>query len=62
MIGRRVIFFAAIAGICLLLAPFTPSEFRVVNEIMAGVAAFWAVAIGIEDVLRIRELRQRERD
>ena len=59
-VGRRVVFFLAIAGICLLLAPVTPTEFRFLNEWMAGVATFWAVAIGIEDVLHARDLRGRD--
>ena len=58
-IGRRVVFFLAIAGLCLLLAPVTPPEFRSLNEWMAAVAAFWAVAIGVEDVLHLRDLRRR---
>lgn len=59
-IGRRVLFFAAIAAICITLAPVVPSEFRWLSEWMAGLSAFWAIAIGIEDVVHVRELRRRE--
>jgi arginine exporter protein ArgO len=50
MLSRRVWFFLGVAAACLAMLPPTPSEFRVVNIIMAVLALFWAVALGIEDV------------
>lgn len=49
-VGRRPLFFAALAAICLGLVPATPAEFRWVNFTMAGLALLWAVAIGIEEI------------
>lgn len=49
-IGRRPLFFAGLCVVCLLLIPPTPAEFRWLNLAMAGLALFWAVALGIEDV------------
>ena len=53
-IGRRPVFFAVVAMVCLVLLPVTPSEFRWVNYAMAGLAAFWAVALAIEDLSHTR--------
>jgi hypothetical protein len=53
-IGRRPVFFAIVAMVCLVLLPVTPSEFRWVNIAMAGLAAFWAVALAIEDLSHTR--------
>lgn len=50
-IGRRSLFFAAVAAVCLALLPATPSEFRWVNVAMMGLALLWAIAIGIEEVV-----------
>jgi hypothetical protein len=49
-IGRRTLFFAGLAVVCMALLPATPSEFRWVNFAMAGLALLWAVALGIEEV------------
>jgi hypothetical protein len=49
-LGRRTLFFAATALVCLLLVPAMPSEFRWVAWFSAGLAAFWAVALGLEDL------------
>ena len=49
--GRRPLFFGATCLICLLLIPATPAEFRWVNYVAAGLAAFWAVMMGIEVLL-----------
>jgi arginine exporter protein ArgO len=49
-LSRRVWFFLGVAGVCLAMLPPTPSEFRLVNVVMAAVALFWAVAIAIEDM------------
>lgn len=49
-LGRRTLFFAATAFISVLLVPAMPSEFRWVAWFSAGLGAFWAVALGIEDL------------
>jgi hypothetical protein len=54
-IGRRPLFFLATALVCVLMIPPTPSEFRWVNISMAGLALFWAVLLGIEDVVTHRD-------
>ena len=46
--GRRPLFYAVVTVICLLLIPLTPAEFRGVNYFAAGLAAFWAVMLGLE--------------
>lgn len=50
-VGRRPLFFAGVATVCLALLPETPLEFRWVNLAMAGLALLWAIAIGIEEVV-----------
>jgi hypothetical protein len=49
-LGRRTLFFAATALVCLLLVPAMPPEFRWVAWFSAGLAAFWAVALALEDL------------
>ena len=46
--GRRPLFFAIVAVICLLLAPVTPAEDRWVNYVAAGLAAFWSILLALE--------------
>lgn len=58
-IGRRPVFFAALCLICLILIPATPEEFWWVNYSMAGLAAFWSVVIGLEDISAGREAERR---
>ena len=58
-IGRRPLFFAGCAVVNLLLLPFTPAEFRWVNLSMAGLAAFWAILIAIEEVSKARQAKRR---
>src|SRR5438105_3908499 len=41
--GRRPLFFAVVAILCLVLIPATPAEFRWVNYFSTGLALFWAV-------------------
>jgi hypothetical protein len=53
-IGRRPVFFAVVAIVCLALMPVTPSEFRWLNEAMAALAVFWAVMLGLEDLAHTR--------
>jgi hypothetical protein len=46
--GRRPMFFALTAVICLILAPGAPAEFRWVNYVTAGLAVFWSLMLWIE--------------
>jgi hypothetical protein len=41
--------------ICLAMLIPTPSEFWPLNLFMAGLSLFWAILLGIEDVLGRRE-------
>jgi hypothetical protein len=50
-VGRRSLFFAGVAAVCLVLLPATPSEFRWLNLAMAGLALVWAIAIGVEEIV-----------
>jgi hypothetical protein len=50
-IGRRPIFFFALVVVSLALYFPTPSEFRWVCLFLASLAGFWAVALGVEDLL-----------
>ncbi len=54
-IGRRSSFFLATTLVCVLMIPPTPNEFRWVNLMMAGLALFWAVLLGIESVVAHRD-------
>lgn len=57
-LSRRALFFFAVAVVFLLMIPPTPLEFRWLNLAMAGLALFWAVLLGIEDLAtRRRTLR-----
>jgi hypothetical protein len=49
-IGRRSLFFAAAALVCVFLVPATPPDFRWVAWFTAGLGAFWAVLLAIEDL------------
>jgi hypothetical protein len=51
-IGRRAAFFAIMAAVCAVLIPVTPPEFRWVAWFATGLASFWALALGAEDVAR----------
>ncbi len=51
-IGRRSLFFGAIAVVCVLLVPFTPGELRWVDWSAACLGGFWALLFAIEDSLR----------
>ena len=50
-IGRRPLFFFAAALACALLVPATPPELRWVNWVTAGIGAFWAVVLALEELL-----------
>ena len=49
-IGRRPIFFALAALVCVALVPATPSDLRWVTWITAGLGAFWAILLAIDDL------------
>jgi hypothetical protein len=49
-IGRRAAFFAVMSGVCAGLVPATPPEFRWVSWFGAGLALFWALALGAEEL------------
>ncbi len=57
-IGRRPLFFAALAVINLALIPATPAEFRWLNLVMGGLAAFWSVTLGLEELSNAAQGRQ----
>jgi hypothetical protein len=58
-LSRRTLFFLLLAVICLAMIPMTPTEFRVLNLAMAGLALFWAVALALEDLSHARERNRR---
>ena len=49
-IGRRAAFFAVIAMVSVALVPATPPEFRWVAWFAAGLAAFWAISLGAQEL------------
>jgi hypothetical protein len=49
-VGTRAWFFAAICVVCLLLYYPTPADLRGVPLFGAGLAAFWAIALAIQDL------------
>jgi hypothetical protein len=50
-IGRRPLFFFAIALTFLVMYIPTPEEFRSVNVVMAALAAFWATLLTVEELV-----------
>jgi hypothetical protein len=53
-IGRRPIFFFLLALVCSLLVPASPPEFRWVSWFCAGLALFWAVTLGFDELMSPR--------
>ena len=49
-IGRRALFFAAVAMLSLLLYYPTPQDFRWVCLFCTALGGFWAVALALEDL------------
>jgi hypothetical protein len=60
-VSRRTVFFFILSVVCLLMIPPTPSEFRVLNVAMAGLAFFWTIMLAAEDAALSRERRRRNR-
>lgn len=58
-VGPRPLFFGLLAVVSVALLPFTPAEFRWVNWSMAALAMFWAIALGMEELVAVRDLRRR---
>ncbi len=61
MLSRRALFFLVLAVVSAAMIPVTPAEFRWVAWGAMGLALFWTVAIGLEDVMRSNR-RERPRD
>ena len=53
-LSRRTLFFLALAAVCLVMVVPTPAAYRWVNFAAAGLAIFWAVMLGIEDIVARR--------
>jgi hypothetical protein len=58
-VGPRPLFFGLLAILCAALLPFTPGEYRWVNWGMMGLAIFWGVMLGIEELVAARDMRRR---
>ena len=54
-IGRRSLFFAFLALICLALIPPTPPELRWVCMSIAALALLWSILLAVEELLGKRE-------
>ena len=50
-IGRRAAFFAVASLVCVALVPAAPPEFRWVAWATAGLGAFWAVLLALEELI-----------
>ena len=61
IVGRRSLFFSTLALICFVLVPFCPPEFRWVAWGAGGLAALWAVLLGIEGFTRPHTERRQGR-
>jgi hypothetical protein len=53
-LGRRPLFFFAIAATFLFMLIPTPAEFRWLNLAMAGLALFWGILLALEELLADR--------
>ncbi len=49
-IGRRPLFFGAIALVCVALVPAAPPDFRWVAWLTTILAGFWAVLLAVEEL------------
>ena len=57
-LSRRPWFFFGIAVVFVVMLIPTPAEFRMVNVSMAALALFWAILLGLEEVLAERAARR----
>jgi hypothetical protein len=58
-IGRRPIFFAIAALLCVALVPAAPPDLRWVAWATAGLGGFWAVLLALEDLTAVPRERRR---
>jgi hypothetical protein len=61
-LSRRPWFFALVAVVALLMVPVTPSDYWKVNWLCAGLGAFWAIMLGIEEMSAQRDRARRKRE
>lgn len=59
-LSRRPYFFAIVCAVSLIMVPATPSDLWGVNYFCAGLAAFWALALGAEEIVAQRQRQRRE--
>jgi putative exporter of polyketide antibiotics len=59
-LSRRPWFFLGVALVFVLMLIPTPGEFRWLNLTMAGLAVFWAVLLGLEELLADRDSRKQD--
>jgi predicted Na+-dependent transporter len=52
VLSRRALLFLVLAVVSAVMVPVTPAEFRWVAWGATGLALFWTVVIGLEDVTR----------
>jgi hypothetical protein len=60
-IGRRPLFFLAIAIVFLVMLVPTPTEFRWLNIAMAGLSLFWFVLLAAEELAGARGGEEEDR-
>jgi hypothetical protein len=60
-VGRRSMFFGALALLCLIMIEPTPDQYRWVNLVGAGLALFWCVMLFLEhrSLARVTPARRR---
>lgn len=61
-LGRRPLFFALVTVVALAMIPATPGDYWWVNFFAAGLGAFWAVGLGIEEIAAQRRNSKREEE
>ena len=60
-LSRRPQFFAGMSVLCFAMLAVTPSDFHNVNYVTGGLSAFWAIMLGLDEILAQRRLDRRER-
>ena len=58
--SRRPMFFAGMSVLGFAMLIVTPSDFHSVNYFCGGLAAFWAVMLGLEEFLAHRRMARRD--